>query len=135
MTEELKPVRCGCGGEGKFNECDQYDTFSMLYWVSCEKCGITTETYDTEAEAITAWNKAIGERTAKVEKVDMEFLEIVTEYPKICTYPEFEGKPYYSIKYKESGETIVGFGTYKPDVLSQYLREYFISSAEHGDER
>lgn len=59
-----------------------------------------------------------------------KFLEIVTEYPKICTYPECEGKPYYAIKYEENGETIVGFGTYKPEVLSQYLQEYFISSAE-----
>jgi len=59
-----------------------------------------------------------------------KFLEIVTEYPKICTYPEYEGKPYYAIKYEENGETIVGFGTYKPEVLSQYLQEYFIPSAE-----
>ena len=61
-----------------------------------------------------------------------KFLEIVTEYPKICTYPECEGKPYYAIKYEENGETIVGFGTYKPEVLSQYLREYFIPSAGSG---
>lgn len=61
---------------------------------------------------------------------DRKFLEIIAEYPKICTYPEYKGKPYYSIKYEENGETIVGFGTYKPEVLSQYLREYFISSAE-----
>lgn len=59
---------------------------------------------------------------------DRKFLEIIAEYPKICTYPEYKGKPYYSIKYEENGETIVGFGTYKPEVLSQYLREYFISS-------
>ena len=61
---------------------------------------------------------------------DRKFLEIVAKYPKICTYPEYEGKPYYSIKYEENGETIVGFGTYKPEVLSQYLKDYFIPSAE-----
>ena len=59
-----------------------------------------------------------------------KFLKIVVEYPEICTYPEFKGKPYYSIMYEENGETIVGFGTYKPEVLSQYLREYFLPSAE-----
>lgn len=81
--------------------------------------------------AIEAWNRAMGiaEKSSIVER-NRKFLEIVTKYPKICAYPEYEGKPYYSIKYEENGETIVGFGTYKPDVLSQYLREYFISSAE-----
>ena len=58
------------------------------------------------------------------------FLEIVVSYPAFCTYPEYEGKPYYAIKFEENGETIVGFGTYKPEVLSQYLQEYFIPSAE-----
>ena len=63
-------------------------------------------------------------------ELDRKFLEIIAEYPKICTYPEYKGKPYYSIKYEENGETIVGFGTYKPEVLSQYLREYFILSVK-----
>ena len=43
--------------------------------VYCSKCNIETQMYDTEAEAITAWNRAMGatdmnvgekERTAKV---------------------------------------------------------------------
>ena len=57
------------------------------------------------------------------------FEEIVVEYPpaELCTYPEHRGKPYYSIKYEENGEHIIGFGTYKPEVLSSYLREYFIA--------
>ena len=59
-----------------------------------------------------------------------KFLEIVVEYHELCTYPEYEGKPYYAIKYEEKGEIIIGFGTYKPEVLSQYLREYFLPSAE-----
>lgn len=62
--------------------------------------------------------------------MDRKFLGIVVHYPGICTYPEYEGKPYYSIKYEENGEMIVGYGTYKPEVLSQYLREDFISPAE-----
>ena len=61
---------------------------------------------------------------------DRKFLEIIVNYPKICTYPEYEDKPYYSIKYEENGDMIVGYSTYKPEVLSQYLREYFISPTE-----
>ena len=62
--------------------------------------------------------------------IKREFQEIVAEYvdPDLCTYPEYRGKPYYSIKYLENGtDEIIGFGTYKPKVLSQYIRDYFIS--------
>ena len=60
---------------------------------------------------------------------ERKFEEMVVEYPpaELCTYPEYRGKPYFSIKYKENGEHIIGFGTYKPEVLSGYLREYFIA--------
>ena len=60
------------------------------------------------------------------------FVELVVEYPdpELCTYKEYKGKPYYSIKYIENGETYVGYGTYNPEVLSRYLKEYFISSAQ-----
>lgn len=59
---------------------------------------------------------------------EREFIELVVEYPPpdLCTYIEYRGKPYFSIKYRENGEAFVGFGTYKPEVLSQYLKEYFI---------
>lgn len=59
-----------------------------------------------------------------------KFEEIVVQYPPadLCTYPEYRGKPYFSIKYEEDGELFVGFGTYKPEVLSQYIREYFIEA-------
>lgn len=58
-----------------------------------------------------------------------KFEEIVVEYPpsELCTYPEYRGKPYFSIKYEENGEHFIGFGTYKQEVLSRYLREYFIA--------
>ena len=60
------------------------------------------------------------------------FVELVVEYPdpELCTYKEYKGYPYYSIKYIENGETYVGYSTYNPEVLSQYLKEYFISSAQ-----
>ena len=58
---------------------------------------------------------------------EREFIEILTNYPPddLCTYPEYRGKPYYSIHYRENGEEFVGYGTYKIEVLSDYLRVYF----------
>ena len=72
MTEELKPVPCGCGGEANVIS----GTNIPRSLVICKNCGIGTMTYDTEAEAITAWNRAMSgsaeksstvERTAKLE--------------------------------------------------------------------
>ena len=62
--------------------------------------------------------------------ISREFQEIVVEYPPedLCTYPEYKGKPYFSIKYKEGSDYFIGYGTYKPEVLSRYLRDYFMSS-------
>lgn len=77
MTDELKPVRWGCGGEAiaiqdwhRYNEPAQYCVY-------CKECEIETADYATEAEAIEAWNRAMGsaeksstvERTAKVENI------------------------------------------------------------------
>ena len=61
-------------------------------------------------------------------KGEYEFIEILAQYvpDDICIYPEYKGKPYYSIHFKQKGEEFVGFGTYKPEVLSRYLKEYFI---------
>lgn len=66
-----------------------------------------------------------------IKEHERKFEEILVEYPpvELCTYPEYRGKPYFSIKYEENGEHIIGFGTYKPEVLSRYLREYFITPA------
>lgn len=59
-----------------------------------------------------------------------EFEEIVVEYPPedLCTYPEYKGKPYFSIKYKEGNDCFIGYGTYNPKVFSRYLRDYFMPS-------
>lgn len=64
--------------------------------------------------------------------ISRQFVELIVEYPdpELCTYKEYRGKPYYSIKYIENGETYVGYGTYNPEVLSRYLREYFMPSAQ-----
>jgi len=73
--------------------------------------------------------KSVEEMRPQQPEQKRTFLGIDVSYPKISTYPEYEGKPYYAIKYLEDGEIIVGFGTYKPYVLSEYLRKYFIPSA------
>ena len=64
--------------------------------------------------------------------ISREFIEIVVEYPPadLCTYPEYKGKPYFSIKYRENGKKYVGFGTYKIEILSQWIKEYFISNIQ-----
>lgn len=58
------------------------------------------------------------------------FKGIVVEYPSYNTYLEYEGKPYFSIKYTENGQEFIGYGTYSPEVLSEYLKEYFMPSAQ-----
>ena len=70
MTNELKPVNCGCGGEAKVD----WTVINGAYMagVVCQKCGTkTTSFYDRDdkdkviAEAITAWNRAM--RRVKVD--------------------------------------------------------------------
>ena len=65
----------------------------------------------------------------------LEFIGIEVSYPppEVCCYPEYKGKPYFAIKYKEDGQYIVGFGTYNPEVLSRYIKEYFINPTERSE--
>lgn len=62
-----------------------------------------------------------------------EFEGIEVTYPPedICIYPEYKGKPYFGIRYRENGESIVGYGTYNPQVLSRYLKDYFMSTTKN----
>ena len=58
MSDKLKPVRCGCGGEAKIKH---WETMKRpIYIVACEKCYTATRDQLTEAEAIEAWNTAMG---------------------------------------------------------------------------
>ena len=56
-SEKIEPVRCGCGGEAFVGEVHFW---GKCYTVQCSECGIETKPHDTEAEAITAWNTAMG---------------------------------------------------------------------------
>lgn len=63
MEKELKPVNCGCGGEAYPRS--YVNTFHVTedgydHTVYCNKCNIETKMYDTEAEAVTAWNRAMS---------------------------------------------------------------------------
>ena len=66
MSEKAnqKPVKCGCGGEAKVR-ASCFFTATDLYLVQCKRCGTATLLKYSEAEAIEAWNKAMG-----ADKVD-----------------------------------------------------------------
>ena len=55
----MKPVRCGCGGETIVLPCFK-PNLQRQYIVICLHCQTKTEYKNTEAEAITAWNRAMG---------------------------------------------------------------------------
>ena len=82
-------------------------------------------------DAETAVNGLRGLPSVQSEKQhERIFQEIIVEYLTYCIYPEYKGKPYFSIKYTENGQEFIGYGTYKPEVLSEYLKEYFMPSAQ-----
>lgn len=60
MTDELKPVPCGCGGEAWAFMTLYPDNVERPYICQCRKCFTRTGGYPTEAEAVTAWNRAMG---------------------------------------------------------------------------
>lgn len=61
-----KPVNCGCGGEAII-----YINGARQAKIYCEKCGIESNVFATKYKAIEAWNRAMGERTAKVVTDDV----------------------------------------------------------------
>ena len=68
--------------------------YEMKYGAVIDQCGLETA-YDI-----------VGNLSSiKIDR-NRNFLEIIVEYPKICIYPEYEGKPYYSIKYEEKAKRL-----------------------------
>ena len=60
MTDELKPVRCGCGEEPVVGHIKKTSYLPKDRWyIGCPKCDICTGLYDTEAEVVEAWNTAV----------------------------------------------------------------------------
>lgn len=102
-------------------------------------CGYCHQGGDEVEEAFKMAIEALEqEPTAKENLVvgdcmKREFIEIVVNYPPadLCTYPEYKGKPYYSILYRdEDSRNHVGFGTYKIEMLSQWIKQYFMSDIQ-----
>ena len=93
-----------------------------------------------ESEIIKAYTKGFdtGVETVKNERRqgEREFIEILAQYvpDDLCIYPEYRGKPYYSIHYKENGEEFVGFSTYNLEVLSRFLQDYFMKGGAENDQ-
>lgn len=83
-------------------------------------------------EELVAMNNELMRQFKNLE-MNREFIELVVEYisPEVCPYKEYVGKPYFSIKYKEDGKTYIGYGTYNPEILSRFLKEYFMQSVKH----
>ena len=88
MTDELTPVRCGCGGEATVDcylgDLDKND----LYYVYCPECNIQTANYLIEAEAITAWNRAMsGARRDKIA-ITKGYWRVTYDglYCSVCNY-------------------------------------------------
>lgn len=58
LNKNLDIKQCGCGGEAKVQRVRTLKSHVLV--VMCTKCEIATNYYTTEAEAITAWNRAMG---------------------------------------------------------------------------
>ena len=93
---------------------------------------LTKETAQDMLDHLPSIQPTAKENLVVGDCISREFIEIVINYPPadLCVYPEYKGKPYYSIKYRENGENHVGFGTYKIEMLSQWIKEYFISDGQ-----
>ena len=71
MTDELKPVPCGCGGESWTDYIIGEPSEGVGWFVCCKNCEIQLPPeYATEAEAVQAWNRAMGsaEKSSTVER-------------------------------------------------------------------
>ena len=86
MTDELKPVRCGCGGEaiiGLKEWEDRKGNYHENTFVYCANCSVLTMGFLTEAEAIEAWNTAMGGKCAirggMMENPNRSIFDVVTE--------------------------------------------------------
>lgn len=70
-----KLVNCGCGGTAYHDSAScwnhEQEEWMPNFWhrVICKNCGTQTKAFYTEVEAIQAWNKAMGKRTAKVKNI------------------------------------------------------------------
>lgn len=83
---KLQPVRCGCGGNAHHDSAScwnpEQEEWMPNFWhrVICKNCGTQTKAFYTEAEAIQAWNTAMGDFPKNnIQKID-------TVIPVKCEY-------------------------------------------------
>ena len=63
--------------------------------------------------------RAVSDDTEESDcKLDLIFEELIVE-------KDIRERPYYSIQYRENGESHVGYGSYSMSVISDYLKHYF----------
>ena len=92
MIDELKPVKCGCGGEAiiGLNEWeDRKGNYHENSFVYCADCSVSTMGFLTEAEAIKTWNTTMGANRVQFEAV--ERMAKVTDYTENVCGIEAEG--------------------------------------------
>ena len=92
-VQKVKLALCHCGGIASIHQ-----DYTGFYCVQCAKCGITTMSYYKSEEAISAWNKTMKERTAKVTNQ-------IWFQPSKNTVGRWFGKC-------ECGEMVTSFDTY-----------------------
>jgi hypothetical protein len=83
MINELKLVRCGCGGEAHHDTVRGWnpvreDAFVLWHRVICKNCGTQTKVFYIEAEAIEAWNKAMGAKDINVPSKNIVTIDTLT---------------------------------------------------------
>lgn len=84
MSEALKPVRCGCGGEAEVDCLLQPDGFYMA-GCYCKKCGTKTIPFwDKEKDkaidyAVTTWNRAMRHETDLILCTDCKWWDRLEE--------------------------------------------------------
>lgn len=75
----MKPVKCRCGGEAYHDSAScwnpEQEEWMPNFWhrVICKNCGTQTKAFYTEAEAVQAWNRAMGATDTNVENKTVKF--------------------------------------------------------------
>lgn len=82
MNEEMKAVSCGCGGE-VYVYGIKHNVNESSYVCECVKCGISTRPWETEAEAVREWNRAMSGSTEKSSTVDRTTKVETVEKPNV----------------------------------------------------
>ena len=117
----------------KINVSFEYDKEKdeIVFVINGVEKRVKTKDMITEMEKLQEQNTALEQQPCE-DFISREFIEIVVNYPPadLCTYPEYRGKPYFSIKYRENGKYIVGYGSYKIEMISQWIKEYFMPSIQ-----